>query len=340
MEVGGQPLSIDQTIETELQPAIKITVTPQTLLLPSGARELQFVVGVERKNLQEAGLKLRVNPPAGMTVAENVRPVTMAAKERFREFTFTLNAPNVQPGVSMMHVTVGKHRARVRVHKADVVVPDGLKVGLLPGVDTTTYQVLRALLGSSALEKFEAGQPIPILDRQRFDTIVVDIRALRDENFRRGFARLLDFVQQGGRLVVFYHKDKEFNLDDASFRGAPYPLLIGRGRVTREDAAVRVLNPGHRLFSYPNVIRPEDWDGWAQERGLYFPVTYDSRYEELLEMRDDGEPLERGALLYARHGKGDYIYCALSLYRQLKNRHPGACRLLANLISPKVAAGR
>ena len=340
MEVGGQPLSIDQTIETELQPAIKVTVTPHTLLLPRDARDLQFVVGFERKNLQEVELKLRVNPPAGMTIAENVRAVTMAAKERFREFTFTLNAPNVQPGVSMMHVTVGGHRARVRVHKADVAVPQGLKVGLLPGVDTTTYEVLRALLGPSGLEKFEAGQPIPILDNQRFDTIVVDVRALRDRNFRRGFARLLDFVEQGGRLVVFYHKDKEFNLDGASFRGAPYPLQIGRGRVTREDAAVRLLNPEHRLFREPNVIRREDWDGWAQERGLYFPATYDSRYEELLEIRDDGEPQERGALLYARYGKGDYIYCALSLYRQLKNRHAGACRLLANMISPQPPAGR
>ena len=141
-------------------------------------------------------------------------------------------------------------------------------------------------------------------------------------------------------MVVFYHKDKEFNLDDASFRGAPYPLQIGRGRVTREDAAVRLLNPEHPLFNYPNVIRREDWDGWAQERGLYFPETYDQKYEELLEMRDEGEEQQRGAMLYAKYGKGDYIYCALSLYRQLKNRHAGACRLFANLISPQARPGR
>ncbi|MEE2887564.1 MAG: PIG-L family deacetylase [Planctomycetota bacterium] len=340
MTVGGQPLSIEQTVETELQPAIKVTVTPHTLLLPRDSEELRFIVGVERKNLQEVGLKVRVNPPAGMTVGKNVRPVSMAAKERFREFTFTLSAPGVRPGVSVMHVTVGGYRSRVRVHKVDVAVPRDLKVGLLPGVDTTTYEVLQALLGQSGIEKFEAGQPIPILDNQRFHTIVVDIRALRDENFRRGFARLLDFVEQGGRMVVFYHKDKEFNLDDASFRGAPYPLQIGRGRVTREDAAVRLLNPEHPLFNYPNVIRREDWDGWAQERGLYFPETYDQKYEELLEMRDEGEEQERGAMLYAKYGKGDYIYCALSLYRQLKNRHAGACRLFANLISPQARAGR
>lgn len=338
MSVDGEPLSIEQTVETELQPAIKVTVTPHSLLLRKDAKRLRFVVGVERKTVHEVGLKLRVNPPAGMTVTENVRPVAMAAKERFREFTFSLNAPNVRPGVSLMHVTVGGYRQRVRVHKVDVAVRDNLKVGLLPGVDTTTYEVLKSLVGPSALEKFESKQPIPIIDSERFHTIVIDIRALRDENFRRGFARLLEFVKEGGRLVIFYHKDKEFNLDDAAFCGAPYALQIGRGRVTREDASVKLLHPGHTLFNYPNVIRPEDWDGWAQERGLYFPELYDAKYEELLEMHDDGEKPERGALLYTRYGKGEYIYCALSLYRQLKNRHAGACRLLANLISPKPSA--
>jgi hypothetical protein len=216
----------------------------------------------------------------------------------------------------------------------DVSVTDGLRVGLLPGVDTTAYEVLQALVGSARLEKFEAGQPIPILDNKRLHTIVVDIRALRERNFRRGFARLLEFVERGGRLVVFYHKDKEFNLDDAAFRGAPYPLHIGKGRVTQEDAVVRILEPQHALFTYPNQIRREDWDGWRQERGLYFPDAYDQQeFKELLEMHDDGQPPERGSLLYARYGAGDYIYCALSLYRQLKNRHAGACRLFANLIS-------
>ena len=150
---------------------------------------------------------------------------------------------------------------------------------------------------------------------------------------RTAFARLLKFVHEGGRLVVFYHKADEFNLDKAGFRGAPFQMKIGTGRVTREDAPVRVLLPDHVLFNHPNKVRAKDWDGWTQERGLYFPQTYDAAFDEMLALSDPGLPEERGAMLYTRYGKGDYVYCALSLYRQLKELHPGACRLFANLIS-------
>ena len=91
--------------------------------------------------------------------------------------------------------------------------------------------------------------------------------------------------------------------------------------------------PDHIVFTHPNTVHNKDWDGWIQERGLYFPETYDTAFEELLALSDPGFPEERGALLYARYGKGEYIYCALSLYRQLKECHPGACRLFANLVS-------
>jgi hypothetical protein len=97
---------------------------------------------------------------------------------------------------------------------------------------------------------------------------------------------------------------------------------------------VRTLIPDHVLLRHPNVIRPGDWDGWEQERGLYFPSTYATQYEEVLEMHDPGQPLEHGALLYARTGQGEYVYCALALWRQLKKLHPGAVRLLANLLTP------
>ena len=296
MSIDGQPVEIEQPIETALQPGIKLSVTPRTLLLANEATSIPFVVEIERKTSQPVDLKLRVAPPALMTVEANTRQVTLAAQERYREFTFILNAPNLRPGVSELYLHAGGYRQRVRVHKVEVTVPEDLRVGLLPGFDTTTYEVLLALLGHHRLEKFERSQPIPILTGNRFDTIVVDIRALRQQLFKRGFARLLDYVKQGGRLVVFYHKDKEFNLEDASFRGAPYPLRIGKGRVTREDAIVKVLVPDHELFHYPNTIRREDWDGWRQERGLYFPEVYDPQhYRELLEMADDGEPRQRGA---------------------------------------------
>ena len=80
-------------------------------------------------------------------------------------------------------------------------------------------------------------------------------------------------------------------------------------------------------------MRPEDWDGWVQERGLYFPDAWAPEYEPILAVQDPGHPAERGALLYARYGAGQIIYCALALYRQLDSLHPGAVRLFANLVS-------
>lgn len=335
MAIDGEPFELEQAIDKELQPAVKLTVSPNKILLPRGVDRVRFVVSVERKTRKPVDLLLRVTPPAAMTVDRNVRQVKMQAQERFQEFTFDLNAPDFKPGVNALYVQVGNHRERVHVHKVDVAVGDELRVGLLQGVDNSAYEVLHALIGDRRLVKFETDQSIPILDGLRLQTIVADIRSLRRKNFKRGFARLLEFVEKGGRLVVFYHKDNEFNIDPAAFRGTPFPLRIGKGRVTEEDADVSLLQPDHLLFKFPNRIRRQDWDGWKQERGLYFPESYDRRFKELIEIYDRGQAPERGSLLYARYGKGEYIYCALALYRQLKIRHAGACRLFANLVSPQ-----
>jgi hypothetical protein len=333
LRVGTQQLTIVKEVRTDLRPAMRLAVTPAKLLLPTNASAVRFVVGIERKTIHPLELTLRVNPPAGMTVRHGVRELELAEHQRFGEFMFHLNAPGVRAGVSAMHVQLGEERLRVNVHKVEVEVREGLRVGLIPGVDDAAYEVLHALLGDARLEKFDSDRSLPILDSERLDTIVVDIRALRSPSVCAAFPRLLDFVEGGGRLVVFYHKDVEFNLESAGIRGAPYPLVVGKGRVTREDAPVRLLLPDHVIFNHPNKIRPKDWDGWKQERGLYFPSEYDARYQELLVMNDPGLPAERGSMLYTRYGKGDYVYCALAIYRQLKSLHPGACRLFANLIS-------
>src|SRR5690606_5820241 len=121
---------------------------------------------------------------------------------------------------------------------------------------------------------------------------------------------------------------------------APYPLRLGRDRVTYEDAPVTVLQPAHVLFHQPNEIGSDAWDGWIQERGLYFPETYDDAYVELLSMHDPGEAPLTGSTLLARHGEGTYLYTALGWYRQLKAFHPGAYALFANLVSLPLVDGR
>ena len=212
------------------------------------------------------------------------------ADERFRELTFKLNTPPaLKPGVYPIFVHLGDKRIRVDAHKVDVQVSKGLRVGLIRWRDNTVAQVLESLI-DNRLEVFPKDKPLPLLDRENFDTIVVDIRAFRSTAVRASFARLLQFVHQGGRLVVFYHKDSEFNLADAYFRGAPFHLKIGKGRVTREDAPVRVLLPDHIVFTHPNTVHNKDWDGWIQERGLYFPETYTPRSRNCWRFRIPGSP--------------------------------------------------
>jgi hypothetical protein len=227
-------------------------------------------------------------------------------------------------------------------HAAEV--PGGLRVGFVRSYDASTEAALR-----------EIGVEVVPLDslalaRGAFEglhTIVVDIRGYLDRpDLRAHNQRLLDWVRRGGHMVVTYHKTFEWNVehfdeDEVSPGGfAPYPLRLGRQRVTQADAPVTHLQPDHPLFHHPNTISAEDWDGWIQERGLYFPLDFDERYVELLAMADPGEDQLPSSTLYARYGEGTYLYTALGWYRQLGAFVPGAYRVFANLVSLPLVDGR
>jgi LmbE family N-acetylglucosaminyl deacetylase len=228
----------------------------------------------------------------------------------------------------------------------DVAVAPGLRVGVVQSYDDTLPRALEelgvayALLDSAALA---SGR----LDS--LPTILVDIRAyLVRPDLRRHNDRLLDWVQRGGHLIVNYQKTFEWNDDQADpFAAgqnnpgdfAPYPIHLSRDRVTREDAPVTVLVPDHPLFRRPNEIGPAAWEGWVQERGLYFPREYAPQYQELLSLHDPGEAPLRGSTLLASYGDGTYLYTAIVWYRQLKDFNPGAYAVFANLISLPLADG-
>ena len=214
----------------------------------------------------------------------------------------------------------------------DVAVAPGLRVGFVRSYDGVTEDALRVMgadvvaLDSAALARG---------DFDGLDTVVLDIRALLvrpDLAAARG--ALLDWVGRGGHLVVGYHKSFDWNGDGDGPDGiAPYPLRLGRDRVTVEDAPVEVLAPDHPVFNAPHRITAADWDGWVQERGLYFPSAYDGRYRELVATGDPGEAPLRGGLLFAEVGAGTFVYSPLVWYRQLDALNPGAWRLFANLVS-------
>ena len=141
--------------------------------------------------------------------------------------------------------------------------------------------------------------------------------------------KLLAYVENGGNMIVQYNTSHRLVTDEL----APYPIELSRDRVTVEEAPVTFLIPDHPLLNFPNKITKADMQQWVQERGLYFPNQWDSRYEALFAMNDPGESPKKGALLVTNYGKGTYIYTGLSFFRELPAGVPGAYRLLANLLS-------
>jgi len=170
-------------------------------------------------------------------------------------------------------------------------------------------------------------------DLSTFDTIMVGVRASEVRpDFVANVARLHEYVRNGGTLIV-----QEQHEVYTTRQLAPFPGEIG-SRVTDEEAPVTILQPGHPVFTFPNRIGPSDFSGWIQERNAYGFRTWDERYTPLLESHDPWDTEQKGALLYARVGKGHYVYSAYSWFRQLPDGVPGAYRIVANLISLGKAA--
>ncbi len=164
----------------------------------------------------------------------------------------------------------------------------------------------------------------------RFDAIVIGIRAYNTvEALKFKQQQLFDFVEQGGNLIVQYNTSRETVLENL----APYQMELSRDRVTDENAEVRFLNPDHELLNFPNKITPRDFEGWTQERGLYFPDKWSKEFTPLLSMNDLGETPKDGSLLVAKYGKGNYIYTGLSFFREFPEGVSGAYRLFANMLS-------
>ncbi|WP_242121340.1 PIG-L family deacetylase [Aestuariivivens sediminicola] len=163
-----------------------------------------------------------------------------------------------------------------------------------------------------------------------FDAVVVGIRAYNTvESLQYKQQQLFDFVAEGGNMIVQYNTSYGLNSKEL----APYDLKISRDRVTNENAEVRFLAPEHELLNYPNKITENDFQGWAQERGLYFPDEWSEEFTPVLSMNDPGETPKDGSLLVAKYGKGYYIYTGLSFFREFPEGVSGAYRLFANMLS-------
>lgn len=165
---------------------------------------------------------------------------------------------------------------------------------------------------------------------KKLDAVVLGVRALNtNDRIRHYMDNLLNYVKEGGTMIVQYNTN--FDLEVEKF--SPYALNLSRDRVTEENSEVRILKPDHPLMTTPNKISQDDFKGWVQERGLYFPDKWDPNFEAILSMNDAGEKPKDGGLLVAKYGNGHYVYTGLSFFRELPEGVAGAYKLFSNITS-------
>jgi hypothetical protein len=215
-----------------------------------------------------------------------------------------------------------------RVSIVEVKVPKDLKVGYIMGAGDDIPTVLGQIGMKVTLIPADklSGE-----DLSQYQTIVLGIRAYdTQKDLAANNKKLLDFVYSGGTLVGQYNTGvADFNKG----KFTPYAAQLSRARVSVEEAPVEILAPEDGVFHYPNQITEHDFDGWVQERGLYFMDQWDSNFKPLLACHDPGESPQKGGLLRAQYGKGTYIYTGYAFFRQLPAGVPGAIRLYVNLLS-------
>jgi LmbE family N-acetylglucosaminyl deacetylase len=274
-------------------------------------------------------------PDESQTIRFRVRPAANAAIGSFAvraavtsgDLTFDRGYQIIEyPHIRRQHIYT---EAEATLKVLDVRTAPNLSVGYIMGSGDEVPPTIEQL---GARVELLGPEALAWGDLTRFDTIIIGIRAYeRRDDLRANNGRLLEWVQNGGTLIEQYNRAM---VNDAF---GPYPATIGNNRITDERAPVRILEPANPIFTTPNRITDAAWEGWVQERGLNFlNDTKDSRYRDLVEMTDpfpSNPGAKRGALVQASYGKGQWIYIALGLWRQLPAGTDGAYPLLANLIS-------
>lgn len=266
-----------------------------------------------------------------------VTPPAKSGRARLRAWAEAGGSP-VSAGVTHIDYEHIPGLTLVRPAEANAVRADAAisarRIGYVMGAGDEVPDALRQL-GAEVVLLDDA--ELARGDLSKFDAIVTGVRAWNVRpGLRAAAQRLWAYVENGGRAVV------QYNVLEGGFLGGdpsllkdigPYPVKLSRDRVTVEEAPVKFLNPQHPLLTAPNTITAADFEGWVQERGLYFPGEWDARYETVLEMADPGEKPLQSAILFARHGRGTYVLTSLSFFRQLPAGAPGAYRVFANLVS-------
>ena len=202
------------------------------------------------------------------------------------------------------------------------------RIGVVEGAGDFTAGFLR--LAGLDVDVLKDGDFTDASKLKKYDAIVTGIRAINvEKRMSYWMPVLLQYAENGGTLVMQYNTTQ----DMSTSKLGPYPMVLSSSRVTEEDAKVEFVDPAHKLLTTPNQLNDHDFDSWVQERGLYFPSKWDSQYQPIFRMHDEGEAPLEGGTLYAKLGKGHYIYTSLSFSRQLPAGNKGAIRLFMNMLS-------
>ena len=350
---GVDPAQGEFTRPLLVVPAVSVTVAPEQMVWPLGDTGARTVTVRVRNEAQEGVTgELALEGP-GWTVAPASVPVELDAPGTERTYMLTV-APEAGQGVGRARLSAtvraadGRswservdiidyphieraaqfHPAELQTSIFPVTVPEGRRVGYIMGTGDSGPEAL-ASLGFEV----EMLGPADVLagDFARFDVLVLGVRAYEArEDLAAANGAVLDFARAGGTVVTQYN---QYTFPASGH--APYPVSISRphDRITDENAAVTFLRPAAPVLNAPNRITDADFEGWVQERGLYFLNTWDPAFTPVLSMADPGEAPKEGSLLIAPLGEGVYIYTGLALFRQFPGGVPGAYRLFANLVS-------
>ncbi len=336
-----------------LVPAVAVEVPERVIVFPNSSPK-PVVVQIAA-TVGAASGSLRLDAPPGWQVEPASRGFSLTAAGETTALRFSLApGPGAASGTVRAIATVGGRDVSVGMKVIDYphIPPQTLfpparaelrrlevrnlarKVGYVMGAGDDIPRALRQL-GSQVtlLESEDLAQD----DLSAYDAIVTGVRAFNVRpDLRASRQRLMDYVNNGGTLIIQYNvleRGPSAGRSDPLAELGPFPLRIGRDRVTVEEAPVRFLSPEHPLMKTPNVITQADFEGWVQERGLYFASDWDERYQPLWESSDPGDRPLAGGTLYARYGKGVYIFTAYSWFRQLPAGVGGAYRIFANFLS-------
>lgn len=367
LEIGGKTIQVRKEVEyrqldrvrgevrrrVDVVPRASVEAATSLLVLPAANSDeaVEILISVRNNGDEPISGTAQLSLPQGWTSSPAFAVVSLEAAPSIGTYSFVVNLPaNVQAGEYRLAATatidgevyretmleiayphISTHRvysvAETEIEVVDVEVAD-VNVGYVMGSGDLVPESLRRLgVNVTQLSDTEITQG----DLSEFDVIVVGIRASQTRPaFVANNQRLLSYAEQGGTLVVQYQQP-----DFAAQNLAPFDVAMERNvRVVDETAPITILDPEHPVFSYPNQISSEDFEGWVQERNNYNFTSFDrERYTPLTEAHDEGEPPSDGAMLYAPLGDGHYVYTSYSWFRQLPNGIPGAYRIFANLLS-------